>query len=56
MTKQFKTGDKVRVVGSPDGNHRKWNYTKGFDGLKLELTKATDPEYQEYLRLKEKFE
>lgn len=31
MTKQFKAGDKVRVVGSPDGNHRKWDYTENFD-------------------------
>lgn len=124
MTKQFKVGDKVRVVGSPDGDHTKWDETKGFDtwwveemdgaigsvyevvniestgiqlqdnfyyppqalelvesakeqtftlaeiekawndwsgsngfdGFKLELTKATDPDYKEYLRLKEKFE
>ena len=29
----FKAGDKVRVVGSPDGNHKKWDDSDGFDNL-----------------------
>jgi len=28
---KFKVGDKVRVVGSPDGDHNKWDDSAGFD-------------------------
>lgn len=28
---KFKVGDKVRVVGSSDGNHSKWNHLEGFE-------------------------
>lgn len=36
MTHQFKCGDKVRVVGAIDGNHKQWDHTNLFDYLWLD--------------------